>query len=134
MGIDGSGLVTLGAPDDDAVFSHFLDSDKEISVGLLMRRFAPVSFGIRHRPVHDQILILYIDQKLLEVLVVMGAVFFINFISRRIDRVKGIHSHTPLKAGACLLTEKPLHLDLFLQILRILVDMRKAVDFSSCQM
>ena len=64
---------------------------------------------------------------------VLGAVFLVCFKGGGIQRIDSVHPHTPLETGGGLLAQQPLHLHLFYQIFRALVDMAKAVDFLPCQ-
>lgn len=92
MGVDGTCLVDFGAANDNAVRTAFHDMDEDVRVFLFMRRLGAVPFRIRHGTVYGQILILDIDEELLEVFVVMGSVFFVDFIGRGVYGVEGVHT------------------------------------------
>lgn len=128
MGIDGTCLVNLGAADDNAVRTAFHDMDEDVRVFLFMRRLGAVPFRIRHGAVYGQVIILDVDEELLEVFVVMGAVFFVDFIGRGVYGVEGVHTDAALEAAGCFLTEKSLHLDFLDEVFRGLVQMGETVD------
>lgn len=128
MGVDGTCLVNLGAADDNAVRTAFHDMDEDVRVFLFMRRLGAVPFRIRHGAVYGQVIILDVDEELLEVFMVMGAIFFVDFIGRGVYGVEGVHTDAALEAAGCFLTEKSLHLDFLDEVFRGLVQMGETVD------
>ena len=94
-----------------------------------MGSLAAVALGVGHGAVHRQVVVLHVDEELLEILVVVGAVLLIDLVGGGIDGVEGVHAHAALEAASRLLTQQSLHLYLFHQILAGLVEVGKAVDF-----
>ena len=92
-----------------------------------MGSLGAVPFGVGHGAVHGQVVILYVDQKFLEVFMVMGAVFFIDFIGGGINGIEGVHAYAALEAAGGLLTQQALHLYLLDQVIGGLVQVGEAV-------
>ena len=132
MGIDRAGLMRLCTSYHDAVFPPLYDMKEQIRVVLLVRRFRAIALGIRHSTVHRQVFFLYHFQEFHKSIVIGCSVFFIYFKSGRIDSVKSVHTDTPLKTAGRLLSQQPLHLHLFYQIVAALMEMSKPVDGLSC--
>ena len=133
VGVDGAGLVALGAADHDAVGAALHHVDVHIGIGLLMGSLAAVALGVGHSAVHRQVVVLDVDQELLEILVVVGSVLLVDLVGGGEHGVEGVHAHTALEATGGLLTQQALHLYLFHQILAGLVEVGKAVDFVAGQ-
>ena len=98
-----------------------------------MRSQRAVAFRVGHCAVYGQVFILNMLNKLFEVFMIMRSVFFIELIRCAENGVKCIHTDAALEASRCFLSAKPLHLYLFNQILRTLVNMCEAVDLLSGQ-
>lgn len=125
--------MALGPADHDAVGAALHHMDVHIRVGLVVRGLAAVALGVGHSAVHRQVVVLHVDEELLEILVVVGAVLLIDLVGGGIDGVEGVHAHTALETAGRLLTQQALHLYLFHQILAGLVEVGKAVDFVAGQ-
>ena len=128
VGVDGAGLVAFRAAHHDAVRTAFHHVDVHIRVLLFGRRQGPVALGVRHGPVHGQVVVLHVNQELLEVLMVVGAVLLVHLKRAREHRVKGVHAHAALEAAGGFLPQQALHLHLVHQVLRGLVQVGEAVD------
>ena len=126
--VEHAGLVGLGPPDHDAVRPPLHHVEEQVRVGLLMGGLGPVPFGIGHGSVHCQVVLLHVDHKLLEVLMVVGAVLLVHLVGGGELGVEGVHAYAPLEAGSGLLTQQALHLYLFDQVGGGLVDVSEAVD------
>ena len=126
--VDRAGLVALRSADHDAVRAAFDHMDEHVRIGLLMRRLGAVALGVGHRSVHGQILVLHHGQEILEVFMVVGAVLFVYLIGGGENGVEAVHAHAALEAAGGLLSEQALHLDLFHQVVRRLVQVGEAVD------
>ena len=98
-----------------------------------MRSQRTVSFGVGHSAVDGQVFILNVLDKFFEIFMIMGAVFFIELIRGAVNGVKRVHTDAALEASRGFLSAEPLHLYLFNQILRALVNMCEAIDLFSCQ-
>ena len=62
MGVDRTGLVGLGTPNDDAFSGLGHNVHKDIWIGLLVRRQTAVALGVCHGPIAGQIVFLDIGQ------------------------------------------------------------------------
>ena len=126
--VAGAGLVGLGAADHDAVVALLDDVQVHVGVGLLVRRQAAVALGIGHGAVGDEVVVLQVLDVLLEALVVLGAARLVGLVGDRVQRVDGVHADAALEAGAGLLAQQALHLDLLGEVVGGLVDVGEAVD------
>ncbi|MPM38425.1 hypothetical protein SDC9_85054 [bioreactor metagenome] len=79
VGVDGAGLVDLGAADHDAVVPALHHVEVHIRVSLQVGSLGPVALGVGHGAVHGQVVVLHHGEELLEVLVIVGAVGLVNF-------------------------------------------------------
>ena len=104
MGIHRSRLMCLRSGNINAFGILFHHMQIHIRILLFSRRKAPVPLGIRHGSVHCQIFFLYFFHKGNKVLMIIGMVLLIYLKGRGINRIKGIHTHTPLKTGPGLLS------------------------------
>ena len=104
MGIHRPRLVRLRSGNINAFGVLFHHMQIHIRILLFSRRKAPVSLGIRHGPIHCQIFFLYFFHKGNKVLMIIGMVLLIYLKGRGINRIKGIHTNTPLKTGSGLLS------------------------------
>ena len=102
-----------------------------IGVNLSVRRQRTVAFRVGHCAVYGKILILNVLDKLFEVFMIVSSVFFIEFIRGAENGIKRIHTDTTLETSRGFLSAEPLHLYLFNQIFRTLMDMCEAVDLFS---
>ena len=128
VGVDGAGLVALGAAHHNAVRAPLHHMHVHVGISLLAGGLGPVALGVRHGAVHGQVVVLHIGQELLEVLVIVGAVLLVDLVSGGEHGVEGVHAHAALEAGSGLLAQQALHLHLVHQVLRGLVQMGEAVD------
>ena len=126
--------MCLSAADHDPPVVFLDDMDIQIRIGLLMGRQVPVSLHIRHGPVHREVLILDHSQEFDEPIVVFCPHLPIHFECHAVHGVHGVHSYAPLETGPGPLPQQTLHLDLFHQVFRALVQMGEAVDLLSRQM
>ena len=133
VAVDGAGLVALGAADHDAVGAALHHVDVHVRVRLSAGGLGAVALGVRHGPVHGQVVVLDHGDEVLEILVVVGAVFLVDFIGRGEDGVEGVHAHAALEAGSGLLTQQTLHLHLVDEVLGGLVQVGEAVDGAARQ-
>ena len=128
VGVDGAGLVGLGASYDDAVFPDFLDVHVDVGIGLLAGALGAVTLGVGHGTVHGEVVVLNHDEELLKAFVIVRTVLFVDLERRGIDGVERVHTHAALEAGSGLLAQHSLHLDLLAQVVGAHVDVGKAVD------
>ena len=128
VGVDGAGLVALGAADHDAIGAALHDMDVHVGVRLLAGRLGAVALGVGHGAVHGQVVVLDVGQELLEVLVVVGAVLLVDLEGGGEHGVEGVHAHAALEAGSGLLAQQALHFHLVHQVLGGLVQVGEAVD------
>ena len=133
VGVDGAGLVAFRTADHNAAGAALHHMDVHIRVGLVMGGLGAVALGVGHGTVHRQVVVLNIHQELLEVLMVMGAVLLVDLIGGRENGVEGVHAHAALEAGGGFLAQQALHLHLFHQVLRGLVQVGKTVDLVASQ-
>jgi hypothetical protein len=75
-------------------------------------------------------------QPLFEVFVIVGfaRLDFVGLVRNVIDGIGSVNAHAALNAAAHLLAEHPRHVLFFVQIVRVLVDMREPVDAFPGQM
>ncbi len=130
--VAGARLVRLGAAHDDAVVALLDDVHVHVGVGLLVRRQRAVALGVGHGAVGDEVVVLQVLHVLLEALVVVGAPGLVGLVGDRVEGVDGVHADAALEAGAGLLAQQALHLDLLGEVLGGLVDVGEAVD-ASCR-
>jgi hypothetical protein len=71
-----------------------------VLISLLMRCLAAVAFDIGHSATDYIALALGHADEIFQKLVVVSAVFFIDFIGDRKQRIQGVHADAALKAGA----------------------------------
>ena len=128
VGVDGAGLVALGAADHNAVGAALHHMNEHIGVGLIVGGLGAVTLGVGHGAVHGEVIVLHVGQELLEVLVIVGAVLLVDLIGGGEDGVKGVHAHAALEAGSGLLAQQALHFHLVHQVLGGLMQMGEAVD------
>ena len=102
--------------------------DVHVRVRLLAGSLGAVALGVRHGPVHGEVVVLDKGEKLLEVLVVVGAVLLVDLIGAGVHGVEGVHAHTALEAAGGLLAQQALHLHFVDEVLGGLVQVGKAVD------
>ena len=91
-------------------------------------------FGSVHRAVADQIVVLHVFQEIVEPLMIASAAAPIDLVGGAGEGIDGIHSHAALEAGARILPQQPLHLDLVHQIGVVPVGVGEAVDPPARQM
>ena len=101
--------MRLGAADHDAVLPLGHHVDEQVRVPLLVGLLAPVALHVGHAADGDQIVILEVDQKLFEALVVIRAVLLVDLIGDDVGRVERVHPGAALDAAAGLLVEGPQH-------------------------
>ena len=118
----------LGPADHDAVGPLLDHVQEHVGVFLFVGGQAAVALGVGHGAVDGPVLSLGLDDELLEVLVVLGAVLLVDLIGGGIDGVDGVHADTSLEAGGGDLAQQALHLHLFHQVVGGLVDVHEAVD------
>ena len=128
VAVDDAGLVRLGAAHHHAVLPALHHPQEQVGVSLGVGGLGAVPLGVGHGPVHRQVVLLTVQHKLFEVLVVVGAVLLVDLIGGGILGVERIHPHAALEAGGRLLAQKALHLHLIAQILGGAVDVGEAVD------
>ena len=128
VGIQDAGLVRLGAADHDAVGTALHHMQEQIGILLSVRCLTAVALGIGHGAVDGQIVPLTVYHKLLEVFVIVGAVFLIHLIGSGEYSIEGVHTHAALEAGGGHLAAQALHLHLVAQIVSGLMDMGETVD------
>ena len=133
VGVDGAGLVAFRAADHDTVVPALHHMDVHIRVGLLVGCLGAVALGVGHGAVHRQVVVLDVDEEVLEVLVVVGAVLLVDLVGGGVDGVEGVHAHAALEAAGGLLAQQALHLHLFHQILAGLMEVGEAVDLMTGQ-
>ena len=93
MGGQGSGLVTLGAADDDSVFSLFDHMKIGILVRLILGAEVPVALDVGDRGVAGEVVPLHVFEELDDPLVVSGPVLLIAVV--------GDMDRTPDNPGRC---------------------------------
>ena len=122
--------VQLAALHDDAVFQPFLDAHIGAGVGLVGRTQHAVALGVRLGAAANQVFGLKPGQPFLEVLVVVRLARF-NLVRLKRNIVHGVgavDAHAPLNAAADFLAEHAGHVLLAVQVGRVLVNVREAVD------
>ena len=127
MGVEGAGLVHLGAAHHDAVLAAFHHAQEHVGILLGVGREATVALGVGHGTVHSPVLFLPFFDEFHETPVVFGAVAGIDLVGSAEHGVEGVHAHAALEAGTGHAPAKPLHLHLVHQIGRGLVQMAEAV-------
>ena len=132
MGIDNTGLMRFRTADNHTILAALNYMQEKIRIRLGVRRLAAVALRVGHRPVHGQVILLAVDHKLFESLMIICAVLFVDFIGGRKLSIKSIHSNAALEAGCRLLTAESLHFNLIAEIIGILMNVCKAVHDFSC--
>ena len=128
VGVADTGLVGLGAANDDTVGTTLHNAQEHVGIGLGMGGQGTVTLGVGHGAVNGQVGLGGILHKLHKVLVIVGAVGLVALIGGGEQGVEGIHTHAALEAGGGLLAAQTLHLDLLDEVLGALVDVGEAVD------
>ena len=128
VGVDGAGLVALGAADHNAVGAALHHMNEHIGVGLIVGGLGAVTLGVGHGAVHGEVIVLHVGQELLEVFVIVGAVLLIHLERGGEHGVEAVHAHAALEAGSGLLAQQALHFHLVHQVLGGLMQMGEAVD------
>ena len=128
VGVDGAGLVRLGAAHHDAVGAPLHHAQVQVRVGLPAGGQAAVALEVGHGAVHGPVLLLHAQQERLEPLVVFGAQPGVHLEGGAVHGVHGVHADAALEAGGGLLAQQPLHLHLLDQVLGALVQVAEPVD------
>ena len=128
VAVDDAGLVGLGAAHHHAVLPALHHPQEQVGVGLGVGGLGAVALGVGHGPVHRQVVLLAVEHKLFEVLVVAGAVLLVDLIGGGVFGVERVHPHAALEAGRGLLAQQALHFHLVAQILGGAVNVGEAVD------
>ena len=110
VGVEGAGLVGLGAAYHDAVFAFFDHVQVEIRVGLLVGGQRAVALGVGHGAVAHQVLLLHAGEKMEKAPVVFGAPLLIDGVGDDREGVEGVHAHAALEAAAGVRSEQAAHL------------------------
>ena len=129
MGVEGAGLVSLGAPHDDAVLALLHDAAEHIRIGLFAtgaRLRSPLTSVMA--PSTVQSLLLHLQQEFPKRSWYSVPSFLSISKVTLSTRVDGVHADAALEAGSRLLAQQALHLHLLHQILGALVQMAEAID------
>ena len=128
VGVDGAGLMALGAADHDAVSAALHHMHVHVGIGLIVGGLGAVALGVGHGAVHGEVVVLHHGQELLEVLMIVGAVLLVHLKGGGEHRVERVHAHAALEAAGGLLAQQALHLHLVDEVLGGLVQVGEAVD------
>ena len=128
VGVEGAGLVRLGAADHYALRCPVHDVDEHVRVVLVTGAESAVSLHVGHRAIQHHVLLLDPADVIVEPPVVIGAVLEVALIGDRVQRVQAVHPHAPLEAGRGPPAQHPLHQHLVGEVLGALVDVGEAAD------
>mmetsp|Transcript_80376 Transcript_80376/g.260521 ORF Transcript_80376/g.260521 Transcript_80376/m.260521 type:complete len:235 (+) Transcript_80376:1076-1780(+) len=127
MRVEDARLVDLRPPEHErAIRLPCVDVHEEVRVLLLHAIQGPVALGIRHCTAYDGILLLAHAHILLEPLVVLRPVLFVDVVCRAPHGVNRVHTHATLETRSCSPPQFALHHRLLHQVLRGLRDVQKA--------
>ncbi len=118
---------------NDAVLGSLLDAHVSARIGLFGWAQHAVALGVRLGAGGNHVFLLESGQPFLEVLVVIGLARpdLVRLVRNIVDGVGAVDAHTPLNAAADFLAEHAGHVLLAVQIGRVLVNVREAVDLLS---
>ena len=102
----------------DALVGAAGHAHEHVRVALLSRALAAVAFGVGHAGGDQDVLALRFTEKIQETMVILGAVFFVDFVGDRMQDTDGVQARAALKTGAGNLAHAALHLVLFHQVRR----------------
>jgi len=122
--------VQFAAFHNDTVLGPFFDAHVSARIWLFGRTQHTVALGVRLGAGGNHVFLLKAGQPLLEILVVvrLARLHLVRFKRYVVDGVGAVDAHAPLDAAADFLAEHAGHVLLAVQVGRVLVNVREAVD------